>query len=123
MRVIGWSAHLDQGRADEAGVELAPSLEYLLKQSDVVSLHLVLSDSTRHIIGAHELSLLKPTTLLVNTSRGPLIDEAALLAALDASSLAGVGLDVFGTEPLPQDAPIRHAKNVVLSPHMGKLPG
>ena len=120
LRVIGWSPHLDQTRADEAGVELAPSLEFLLKESDVVSLHLVLSDTTKGIIGAHELSLLKPTALLVNTSRGPLIDETALLDALTANSLAGVGLDVFGQEPLPKDAPIRRARNVVLSPHMGE---
>ncbi|KAJ7634208.1 D-isomer specific 2-hydroxyacid dehydrogenase [Mycena polygramma] len=82
MRVIGWSPHLTPERAAEAGVEFAATKAELLKQSDIVSLHLVLSESTRHIIKAADLALMKPTAYIINTSRGPLIDEDALVATL-----------------------------------------
>lgn len=120
MHVIGWSPHLTPSRAAAAGVSLAPSLNALLTTADVVSLHLVFAPSTKGIIGSRELALLKKTAFLINTSRGPLIDEEALLEVIKAGGIAGVGLDVYGEEPLPRDAEIRRQKNVVLSPHMGK---
>ncbi|KAF4623013.1 hypothetical protein D9613_001709 [Agrocybe pediades] len=121
MRVIAWSPHFTPERAAEAGVEFSPSKEDLLKESDIVSLQLVLSESTRHIITKKELSLMKPTAYLINTSRGPLVDENALLEILEEEKIAGAGLDVFDVEPLPLDHPIRKAKRVTLSPHTGYL--
>ncbi|KAJ6509437.1 D-isomer specific 2-hydroxyacid dehydrogenase [Mycena vitilis] len=100
MRVIGWSPHLTPERAAEAGVEFAATKAELLKQSDIVSLHLVLSERTRHIIKADDLDLMKPTAYIINTSRGPLIDEDALTMTLEAKSIAGAGLDVFDKEPV-----------------------
>lgn len=117
MRVLAWSAHLDAARAAEAGAE-AVTKEELLQRADIVSLHLVLSDRTRAVVGAAELALMRPGTLLVNTSRGPLIDEAALLAALTGGRLRAA-LDVYDQEPLPADHPLRRAPNTLLSPHLG----
>ncbi|KAM0755578.1 D-isomer-specific 2-hydroxyacid dehydrogenase NAD-binding subunit [Meredithblackwellia eburnea MCA 4105] len=119
MKTVAWSPNLTKERAEVAGVELAPSLDNLLSTSDVVSLHLVSSASTKGILGARELALLKPTAILVNTSRGPLIDEDALLDLIKSKRILGVGLDVFDQEPLPKDHPIRSLDGVVLSPHMG----
>lgn len=119
MRVIGWSPHLTPERAAEAGVEFAESKESLLKQSDIVSLHMVLSDSTRNLIDAKDLALLKPTAFIINTSRGPLVNEEALVDVLREGKIAGAGLDVFDVEPLPIDHPLRVLKNVTLSPHNG----
>lgn len=119
MRVIAWSPHLDQKRADEAGVELSPSLEVLLSTADVVSLHLVLAASTTNLLNATNLALLKPSAFLINTSRGPLINEASLVDLVTSGKIRGVGLDVFDVEPLPSNHPLRTAKNVALSPHMG----
>jgi len=120
MKVVGWSPNLTSERAEEAGVDLARSLEDLLKTSDVVTLHMVLSEQTRGLIGKKELDCLKPTSFLVNTSRGPLIDEGALVEALREGKIQGAGLDVFDVEPLPKEHPLRTMDNVVLSPHMGK---
>ena len=117
MRVLAWSPNLDRARAAAAGVELAGK-EQLLRESDVVSHHLVLSDSTRAILGAAELALMKHQALLVNTARGGLVDEAALLAALNAGRLSAA-LDVFEQEPLPPDHPLRRAPRTVLTPHLG----
>jgi len=103
----------------EADVELAQSKEELFKQSDMVSLHLVLSESTERIITAADLDLMKPTALLINTSRGPLVDEAALVDVLQRRKIAGAGLDVYDVEPLPLDHPLRTLDNVTLSPHTG----
>ncbi|GAA5840465.1 hypothetical protein JCM5353_001120 [Sporobolomyces roseus] len=119
MKVVGWSPNLTRTRAEEAGVELAGSLEDLLKTSDVVTLHMVLSEKTKGLIGKKELDCLKPTSFLVNTSRGPLIDEGALVEVLREGKIKGAGLDVFDVEPLPKDHPLRTMNNVVLSPHMG----
>lgn len=119
MRVLAWSRNLTDEHCQSVGVERAPSLDALLQRADVVTLHLVLSDSTRGIIGARELSLMKPTALLVNTSRGPLIDEAALLQTLTQNRIAGAALDVFDTEPLPAAHPLRALPNVVATPHIG----
>jgi len=91
----------------------------LLERSDVVSLHLRLSDRTRGILGARDLSLMKPTAFLVNTSRGPLVDESALVEALASGGIAGAGLDVFDEEPLPAGHPLLTAPRTVLSPHLG----
>jgi phosphoglycerate dehydrogenase-like enzyme len=119
MKVIAWSQNLTPERCREAGVEYAGSKEELLTQSDLITLHLVLSPRTRGIIGAKEFALMKPTAYLVNTSRGPLIDEAALLDVLRSRQIAGAGLDVYDVEPLPTEHPLRKLDNVVLSPHLG----
>jgi phosphoglycerate dehydrogenase-like enzyme len=119
MPVLAWSRNLTDERCESVGVERAPSLDALLQRADVVTLHLVLSDSTRGIIGARELGLMKPAALLVNTSRGPLIDEASLLQTLTEKRIAGAALDVFDTEPLPAEHPLRTLPNVVAAPHIG----
>jgi D-3-phosphoglycerate dehydrogenase len=119
MKVIAWSQNLTAERCSEAGVDYARSKEALLRQADVVTLHIVLGPRTRGLIGAKELALMKPTAYLVNTSRGPLVDEAALLDALRNKRIAGAGLDVFDIEPLPVEHPLRKLDNVVLSPHLG----
>ncbi|HET6625906.1 MAG TPA: D-2-hydroxyacid dehydrogenase family protein [Nocardioidaceae bacterium] len=118
MEVLGWSRSLSKERAATHGVE-AVGLHELLGRSDVVTIHLPLTEETRGLIGARELALMKPGALLVNTSRGPIIDEAALLAALADGSLGGVGLDVFDEEPLPVDHPLRTAPRTLLTPHVG----
>jgi len=117
MRVIGWSPNFTPERAAAAGVEFAASKEDLLRQSDVVSLHIVLSERTRHLLKAEDLALMKPTAYLINTSRGPLVEEPALVAALRAKAIAGAGLDVYDIEPLPLDSPLRDLDNVTLTPH------
>ena len=118
MDVVAWSQNLDPDEARGKGVEPVGKDE-LLERSDVVSVHLRLSDRSRGLIGARELGLMKPTAVLINTSRGPIVDEDALLAALRAGTIAGAGLDVFGVEPLPRDHPMREAPNTVLTPHIG----
>ncbi|GAA5850234.1 hypothetical protein JCM8547_001053 [Rhodosporidiobolus lusitaniae] len=119
MKVRGWSPNLTEERAEKAGVEFAPSLDNLLSSADVVSIHLVSAPSTQGLLGARELALLKPTAILVNTSRGPIVDEEALLDALRRGAIRGAGLDVYDEEPLPKGHPLRSMDNVVLSPHMG----
>ncbi|MGH8891336.1 MAG: D-2-hydroxyacid dehydrogenase family protein [Acidothermaceae bacterium] len=118
MDVVAWSQHLTTERAQAVGVAAVSKAE-LLSSSDIVTLHLKLSERTRAVIGAAELAAMKPTAYLVNTSRGPLIDESALVAALHADTIAGAGLDVFDVEPLPLDHPLRSAPNTVLTPHIG----
>jgi len=118
MRLVAWSENLTAERAAEHGAELLAKDE-LLRTADVVTIHLVLGDRTRGLIGARELALMKPTAFLVNTSRGPIVDEAALLDALQAGTIAGAGLDVYDREPLPADDPLRGAPNTVLTPHLG----
>ena len=90
-----------------------------MAQSDVLSVHLVLSDRSRGLIGARELGLMKPTAYLVNTSRGPIVDEPALIQALENGTIAGAGLDVFDVEPLPLGHPLRRLDNIVITPHLG----
>ena len=119
MKILAWSQNLTPERCRDTGVDYAGSKADLLKQSDIVTLHLVLSPRTRGIIGAKEFALMKPTAYLVNTSRGPLVDEVALLDALRNKRIAGAGLDVFDIEPLPVEHPLRKLDNVVLSPHLG----
>ena len=118
MNVIAWSPHLTDERAAEASVRRV-SKEALFSESDVVSLHLVSNASTRGIVGAGEIGLMKRSAYLVNTSRGPLVDEQALVSALQERRIAGAGLDVFWTEPLPKDHIVRRLDNVVLTPHLG----
>jgi phosphoglycerate dehydrogenase-like enzyme len=118
MNVVAWSANLTDERAASVGVRRV-SREEVFKESDVVTVHLVLSDRTRGLIGRPELAAMKPTAYLVNTSRGPIVDEPALLEALASGSIAGAGLDVFAVEPLPASHPLRHEPRAVLTPHLG----
>lgn len=119
MRVTAWSENLTKERADEVGVQLAPSKEELLANSDFVSVHLALGDRTRGLLGPAELALLKPTAYLINTSRAAIVDQDALLAALHEGRIAGAGIDVFDTEPLPADHPMRTAPRLLATPHLG----
>ncbi|EJF66956.1 D-isomer specific 2-hydroxyacid dehydrogenase [Dichomitus squalens LYAD-421 SS1] len=119
MEVIGWSPNLTPDRAEKEGVTYVATKEELLKRSDIVSIHMVLSERTQRMITAADLALLKPTAFFINTSRGPLVDESALIEVLQQKKIAGAGLDVFDEEPLPLDHPIRKLTNVTLSPHTG----
>lgn len=121
MNVIAWSPNLTADRAEAANVGFAESKEELLQRSDVVSIHMVLSPSTRHLLKAGDLRHMKPTAYLVNTSRGPLIDETVLIDILKEHKIAGAALDVFDVEPLPQDHDLRKLDNVLLSPHIGYI--
>lgn len=119
MNVLGWSRNNSPERSEKLGVSYVPSLESVLSQADVVSIHLTLTPETRGLINAERLALMKPDAFIINTSRGPIIEEAALVAALRAGRLAGAGLDVFDQEPLPADHPFRTLPNVVATPHLG----
>ena len=118
MQVIAWSQNLTAERAAAAGARRV-SKEDLLRQADFVSIHLVLSERTRGLIGARELALMKPTARLINTSRGPLVNEADLLEALAARRIAGAALDVYDREPLPAAHPYRRADHLLATPHIG----
>ncbi len=117
MRVIGFDPYIAPETAKAAGIELVPSLEALLGESDVVSVHAPLTEQTRHLIGAGALAQMKRSAFLVNTSRGPTVDEEALIEALREGRIAGAGLDVFEREPLSGDSPLTEMDNVVLTPH------
>jgi len=117
MRVLAWSQNMTEEKAASAGAKLADKAT-LLSGSDAISLHLVLSDRTRGIIGPQDLARMKPGAILVNTSRGPLVDEAALVATLRTGKLIAA-LDVYAQEPLPADHPLRSLPNTVLTPHLG----
>jgi phosphoglycerate dehydrogenase-like enzyme len=118
MSVLAWSQNLSAEKAGAVGATLV-SKEALLRQSDIISVHLVLSERTRGLIGAGELSLMKPSARLVNTSRGPIVVEAALIAALDAGQIAGAAIDVYDVEPLPPAHPYRKLPNLLATPHIG----
>jgi phosphoglycerate dehydrogenase-like enzyme len=118
MEVIAWSQNLTAERAAANGATLV-SKEDLLRRSDVLTIHLVLSDRTRGLLGAPELALLRPTAYLINTSRGPIVDEGALVDALRRGAFAGAGLDVYDREPLPPGHPLLSLPNTVLTPHLG----
>jgi phosphoglycerate dehydrogenase-like enzyme len=118
MTPIAWSEHLRPERAAEAGAPRVSKAQ-LLADADVLSIHLVLSERTRGLFGAAELAQMKPTATLINTSRGPIVDEAALVAALRDGTIAAAGLDVFDEEPLPAGHPLTELSNVVLLPHLG----
>lgn len=118
MERIAWSPNLTPARAEAAGATYVDR-DALFSRSDVLTLHMVLSPATHHIVGGRELGLMRPDALLVNTSRGPLIDEAALVGALRAGRLRGAALDVYDQEPLPPDHPLRELGNAHLTPHLG----
>jgi phosphoglycerate dehydrogenase-like enzyme len=118
MKVIAWSQNLTPEKCAAAGVGYV-SKDDLFRQSDFITIHVVLSPRSRGLVGAKELGLMKPGAFIVNTSRGPIIDEAALVAALRDKKIGGAGLDVFDVEPLPIDHPLRKMDNVVVTPHLG----
>jgi phosphoglycerate dehydrogenase-like enzyme len=118
MKVIAWSQNLTPEKCAAAGVGYV-SKDDLFRQSDFITIHVVLSPRSRGLVGAKELGLMKPGAFIVNTSRGPIIDEAALVAALRDKKIGGAGLDVFDVEPLPVDHPLRKMDNVVITPHLG----
>ena len=118
MEVVAWSQNLTAERAAECGARLVGK-EELFATSDFISIHVVLSDRTRGLIGAADFERMKPGAILVNTSRGPILDEAALIEALRQRRFAHAALDVYGREPLPADHPLRSMDNVTLSPHLG----
>ncbi|MFH8438478.1 D-2-hydroxyacid dehydrogenase family protein [Streptomyces sp. NPDC018007] len=119
MDVVAWSRNLTRERADEVGARLAASKDELLAASDFVSVHLALGERTRGLIGAPELARMRPTAYLVNTSRAAIVDTDALLAALRDGVIAGAATDVFDTEPLPADDPVRTAPGLLATPHLG----
>ena len=118
MDVVAWSPNLTQDRADPHGVRAVGKHE-LFETADVITIHMPLSDASRGLIGAAELALMKPSAYLINTSRGPIVDETALLDVLRAGRIAGAGLDVYDVEPLPSDHPLRSMPNTLLLPHIG----
>jgi len=121
MRVLAWSPRL----TDQAALAVEAKrreLDDLLRESDVVSIHLTLSPESRGLLNAARIGLMKPTAYLINTARGPIVDEAALIAALAEGRIAGAGLDVFENEPMPFDHPLTKLPNLVLTPHLVGLP-
>ena len=118
MKTIAWSQNLTEEKAKAAGADYV-SKDDLFRNADFVTIHLVLSDRSRGLVGAKELGLMKKSAYLINTSRGPIVDEKALIAVLQSKSIAGAGLDVFDIEPLPLDHPFRKMDNVVITPHLG----
>ncbi len=118
MPVIAWSQNLTAEQAAKSGVQRVEKDE-LFARSDALSIHTKLSKRTTGIVGARELAAMKPDAILINTSRGPIVDTAALIATLERGHLAGAGIDVFDTEPLPPDAPLRRAPRTLLTPHIG----
>jgi phosphoglycerate dehydrogenase-like enzyme len=118
MDVIAWSQNLTTDRAAASSVRLV-SRDALFSESDFLSIHLVLSDRTRSLVGKNELALMKQTARLINTSRGPVIVESALIDAVKAGKIAGAAIDVFDREPLPADHPMRNLENVLATPHIG----
>ena len=120
MNVIAWTINPDNNRAKEYGTEFV-ELNDLMARSDVISIHLALSNKTEKLIGENEIGLMKETAILVNTARGPIVDEKALLSALRSRQIAGAGLDSFDIEPLPSGHPFTELDNVILSPHAGGM--
>jgi len=118
MKVIAWSQNMTAEIAQAAGATLV-AREELFREADVVTIHLVLSECTRGLVGAAELELMKPASWLINTSRGPIVDEAALIRTLESRAIAGAAIDVFSIEPLPADHPFRRLDNVLATPHIG----
>jgi phosphoglycerate dehydrogenase-like enzyme len=118
MPIVAWSQNLTPEKCREVGAEYVSSDE-LFRRADFLSIHVQLSPRTRGLVGARQIALMKKTSYLINTSRGPIVEEAALLAALQEKRISGAGLDVFDIEPLPVDHPFRKLENVVLTPHLG----
>jgi phosphoglycerate dehydrogenase-like enzyme len=119
MAVLAWQPTITEERCKAAGVECAAGLDDLMERSDIVTVHMVLADATRGMVGARELARMKPTAMLVNTSRGPVVDETALVRALKEKRIAGAALDVYDVEPLPGSHPFRTLPNVIATPHIG----
>jgi phosphoglycerate dehydrogenase-like enzyme len=118
MDVIAWSQNLTPDKAQACGARLV-SKEDLFRNADILTIHLVLSQRTKGLVGADELQAMKPSATLINTSRGPIVDEPALIEALRARRIAGAAIDVFEIEPLPADHPFRSLENVLSTPHLG----
>jgi D-3-phosphoglycerate dehydrogenase len=118
MNAIAWSHNLTEDKARAGGATLV-SKEELFRQSDFITVHLQLSERTRGLVGAAEFALMKPTAYFINTSRGPIVDEAALLSTLRGNKIAGAGIDVYDVEPLPLDHPLRKLDNALITPHLG----
>jgi phosphoglycerate dehydrogenase-like enzyme len=118
MKLIAWSTNLTEERAAEIGA-VKVDKQTLFREADVLTIHQVLSDRTRHLVGAAELSLMKSSAILVNTSRGPIVDELALAEALRTRTIRGAGIDVYGVEPMAPDHPFRSLDNIVTTPHLG----
>lgn len=118
MKAIAWSQNLTSAKAAEAGV-IRVDKDELFSAADIITIHVILSDRTRGLVGARELGLMKPSAVLINTSRGAVVDEKALIAALRENRIAGAGLDVFETEPLPRSHPFLELSNTVITPHVG----
>jgi phosphoglycerate dehydrogenase-like enzyme len=118
MKIIAWSQNMTPEITEAAGATLVTK-EELFRQANVATVHLILSKRTRGLVGAAELALMKPNSWLINTSRGPIVDEGALIQSLRARTIAGAALDVFDTEPLPADHPFRTFENVLATPHDG----
>jgi len=118
MNVIAWSPNLTAERCKEVGVSYA-SKEELFASADIITIHVVLSERSRGLVGRDDLARMKPTSYLVNTARGPIVDEAALLQTLQQNKIAGAAVDVFSVEPLPVDHPFRKLDNMVVTPHLG----
>jgi phosphoglycerate dehydrogenase-like enzyme len=118
MKIIAWSQNMTPEKAETAGATFV-SKDELFRQADIVTIHLILSGRTKGLVGAAELALMKPTSRLINTSRGPIVDEAALVKALRSHALAGAAIDVFDQEPLPSHHPFRTMDNVLATPHIG----
>jgi len=118
MKIIAWSQNMTPEIAEAAGARLV-SKDELFRQADIVTIHLILSRRTKGIVGTAELGLMKPTSRLINTSRGPIVDEASLIKALGSHAIAGAAIDVFDQEPLPSEHPFRSMDNVLTTPHIG----
>lgn len=118
MKTIAWSTNLTPEACEKAGVTYATK-EELFANADIITIHLVLSDRSRGLVSSADLARMKPTAYLINTARGPIVDEAALLETLQAGKIAGAGLDTYSHEPLPLDSPLRKLDNVVITPHLG----
>ncbi|MBV9489395.1 MAG: D-2-hydroxyacid dehydrogenase family protein, partial [Verrucomicrobia bacterium] len=118
MKVIAWSHNLTQEKAEASGARLV-SKDELFREADFLTIHLVLSARSRGTVGRPKLGLMKPAAFLINTARGPIVDESALLEALSDQKIAGAALDVFAQEPLPAEHPFRHLPNVLATPHLG----
>jgi D-3-phosphoglycerate dehydrogenase len=118
MKTIAWSQNLTPETAKAGGADYV-SKDDLFRNADIVTIHVVLGDRSRGLVGAKELGLMKKTAYLINTSRGPIVDEKALISALNAKAIAGAGLDVYDVEPLPLDHPFRKMDNIVITPHLG----
>jgi phosphoglycerate dehydrogenase-like enzyme len=118
MKTIAWSTNLTPEACEKAGVTYSTK-EELFATADIITIHLVLSDRSRGLVGRDDLARMKPTAYLINTARGPIVDEAALLEVLQAGNIAGAGLDTYSVEPLPLDSPLRTLDNVVITPHLG----